>query len=143
LTENHVDENVNVVPASPQQRRVLNVVDNNLTRDEYENTNNNNNKDIESPPIIHQARSTISSSIGPATSTPSPSTARHYKPVSLTSTQTYFKTIQEQPGSSPILQVRSVIHKDDEYEREETLAILPRPRVSSIKQSEKKETIAT
>ncbi|UJR23659.1 hypothetical protein I4U23_026643 [Adineta vaga] len=142
-TENNTNENINVIPASPQQRRVLNVVDDNLNRIEYENSNNNNNKDIDSSPIIDQARTSISSSIGPATSTPSPSTSRHYKPVSLTSTQTYFKTIQQQPGSSPILQVRSVKQKDDEYEKEESLAVISRPRTSSMRHGEKKDTIAT
>ncbi len=109
-----------------------------------ENSNDNNNH-IQTSPIIDEIRTNISSSTGPVISTPSPLSTRHYKPVSLTSTKTYFKTIQ-QNNSSPILQVKTIIHNndnDDDDEDHESLTILTRPRTSSIKHGEKKDMIAT
>ena len=145
--ENNTHENIHITPASPQQRPILNVVDENSSRIEYQNSNNNNNnKDISSSSSIDEARTNISSSNGPATSTSSPSSPRHYKPVSLTSTQTYFKTIQRQlpqHGSSPILQLRTIIHNDDDYDDKESVTISTRPRTSSMKNGERKDMIAT
>ncbi|CAF3636845.1 unnamed protein product [Adineta steineri] len=148
LAENDIDANIKIIPASPQQRPILNVVDENTSRYDYQNfnSNNSNNKDIELSPVIDEARTHISSSIGPAISTPSPSSPRHYKPVSLTSTRTYFKTVhqQQQHGSSPTLQITTMAHNnDDVFEDKESLTVLPRPRTSSMRHGEKKEAIAT
>jgi hypothetical protein len=93
----------------------------------------------QSSPTIDTPRTNISSSIGPAASTPSPSSTRHYKPVSLTSTQTYFQNIQ-QHGTSPILQAKKIPNQN---ENKETITILTRPGTSAIKHGEKKDTIAT
>lgn len=137
------NENRNTAPTLSQQRPILNVVDRNSSQNEYLNLNNNNNEDIpSSPPFIDQARTSISSSIGPVASTPS--SPRHYKPVLLASTQTYFKTIQ-QYGSSPVLQVKTVIHNDDDEHKEKELLVIPpsRPRTSSMKQGERRDVIAT
>jgi hypothetical protein len=81
-----------------------------------------------SSPIIDEVRTNISSSIGPVISTPSP---KFQKPVSLTSTKTYF-----QHNSSPILPVKTTVHHDDQSTGN-------RPRASSIKHGDRKETIAT
>lgn len=144
FVENNTDKNVNIMPASSpppsqqQQRSILNVVDENSSKNEYQNRNKS--RDVSSSPSIDEARTNISSSIGPATSTPSPSSPRHYKPVSLTSTQTYFKNIQEH-GTSPILQVKRLTH--EEYKDKESITILTRPRTTSMKHGEKKDIIAT
>ncbi len=98
--------------------------------------NSNEIKPLPPSPIIDEARTNISSSIGPVISTPSP---RFQKPVSLTSTKAYFHTIQ-QHGSSPILQLKTIVHNDDDEVKE---SIPNRPRTSSIKHGEKKDTIAT
>jgi hypothetical protein len=129
------ENNINVIPATPpptQQRPIFNVVD----------ENSNDHKHIPSSPIIDEARTNISSSIGPAASTPSPSSSRNYKPASLTSTTVYFKTIQQQ-NSSPILQAKTIVHNDDEDKDNESITIVTRPRTSSIKHGEKKDIIAT
>ena len=68
-----------------------------------------------------------------------PST-RHYKPVSLTSTQTYFQNIQ-QTGSSPVLQAKTIKHPNNE--NNETITILARPGTSTMKHGEKRNMIAT
>jgi hypothetical protein len=84
--------------------------------------------------MINDRKTNISSSIGPAASSPS---LRHYKPMSLASTQTYFKTIQQQQrSSSPNIQnVQTIIQHDND---------LPQPRTSSMKQhGEKKDIIAS
>ncbi|CAF0934240.1 unnamed protein product [Rotaria sordida] len=83
----------------------------------------------------------ISSSIGLAASSSSPSSIRHYKPLSLTSTQTYFKTIQQQQQqqrvSSPNIQnVQTIIHDNID-----NASI--RPRTSSMRHGEKKDVVAT
>jgi len=129
------ENNINIIPASPslqqqQQRSLLNIVDENST----------DNQRIQSSPIIDEARSNISSSIGPVASTPSPTSIR--KPVSLTSTKAYFTNIQ-QYSSSPILQVKTIIHNDDEYEDKESIKISTRPRTSSLKHGDKRDMIAT
>ncbi|CAF1542864.1 unnamed protein product, partial [Adineta steineri] len=48
LAENDIDANIKIIPASPQQRPILNVVDENTSRYDYQNfnSNNSNNKDI-------------------------------------------------------------------------------------------------
>jgi hypothetical protein len=97
--------------------------------------NSNEIKPIASSPTIDEPRSNISSSIGPIISTPSP---RSQKPVSLTSTKTYFEAIQ-QHDSSPVLQVKTATHNADERKKSNT----NRPRASSFKHGEKKETIGT
>jgi len=87
--------------------------------------------------MINDRKTNISSSIGPAASSPSPSSLRHYKPMSLASTQTYFKTIQQQQqhSSSPNIQnVQTIIQHDND---------LPKPRTSSMKHGEKKDIIAS
>lgn len=127
------ENDINIIPPSPspsQQRST------HLLVDENSNNNNNHNKSLQSPPIIDEARSNISSSIGPATSTPSPTSTRHYKPVSLTSTKTYFKTLQEN-SSSPILQAKRIVHHH--HEDDDSLTILTPPRISG----EKRDIIAT
>ena len=53
----------------------------------------NGNGTPSSSPLMDEVRTNISSSIGPAASTPS---TRHSKPVSLTSTDTFFKNFQPQ-----------------------------------------------
>jgi hypothetical protein len=117
------ESDTSLTSSSTQQRIILNEVDENSI----------------TTPLIDEARTNISSSIGPATaSTPSPSSAHHSKPTSLTSSQTYLKTIQ-QPNSSPILQAKTIIHDNDN----ESTTILTRSRTSSMKHGEKKDIIAT
>ena len=88
-------------------------------------------------PMFEETKTNISSSIGPAVSTPSPSSSRHYQPMSLTSTQTYFNTLQQpKRTSSPnIQQVQTIIHNDDDDD-----VVVARPRTSSMKRGDKKET---
>ena len=95
--------------------------------------------DSTTTPIFDETKSNISSSIGPAVSSPSPSSARHYKPISLSSTQIYFNQIQQrQRSSSPNIQnVQTVIHQNDEDDE------VVRPRTSSIKHGTKRETVAS
>ncbi len=140
LVENNTNENVNIIPASPpqqQQRPIRNIVDENSPKIEYHN--HNKSRDIQSSPLIDEARTNISSSVGPAASTPSPSSTRHYKPVSLKSTQTYFESIQ-QHDTSPMLQVKTIKHKDED---KESITVLTRPRTSSVRHGEKRDTITT
>jgi len=70
------------------------------------------------------------------TSSPSPTSRRQYRPLSLTSTQTYFKTLQQQPrASSPNSQhVQTVLHYESDT---------PMSRTSSMKRGERRETVAT
>ncbi|CAF2584367.1 unnamed protein product [Rotaria sp. Silwood2] len=140
LNETSIDDNIDITPSSQPQPPKLNVADENFLTVEYKSFNEYD--DGQSSPIIDEARSNISSSIGPATSTPSPSSTRHYKPVSLTSTQTYFKNIQ-QNGSSPILQLKTMKHNDDTYEDKESTTVLASSHSSSIKHGRKKDVITT
>ena len=98
--------------------------------------NSNEIKPISSSPTIDEPRSNISSSIGPIISTPSP---RFQKPVSLTSTKTYFDPIQQQ-DSPPILQVKTPEHNGDQRKESSSSH---RPRASSLRHGDKKETIGT
>jgi hypothetical protein len=130
-------------PANHRHKSILDVLDENSPTTEFirltsstntslsieqqnETKKSDNNEDVK--------KTNISSSIGPATSSQSPSSAHHYKPMSLASTQTYFKTIQQQQrSSSPNIQnVQTIILNDND---------LPRPRTSSLKHGEKKDTI--
>ncbi len=140
LSENNTNENVNIIstsPSPPQQRPIRDIVDENSPKIDYHN--HNKSRDIQSSPLIDEARTNISSSIGPAASTPSPSSPRHYKPGSLKSTQTYFESIQ-QHDTSPMLQVKTIKHKDED---KESITILTRSRASSVRHGEKRDTIAT
>lgn len=138
LQESHTDENINLMSTFSQQQNVNNLTDENSSILEYKNVNNGD--EFDSPPIIDEARSNISSSIGPAISTPSPSSRRNYKPVSLTSTQTYFKNIQDPRSSSPVLQLRAMRFNDDKYDDSEPVTV---QNLSSTKHGVKKDTIAT
>lgn len=95
------------------------------------------NQDVTSP-LITEMKTYISSSIGLAGSSTSPSSMRHYRPLSLASTQTYFKTIQQQPRvSSPNMQhVRTILHHDMNDDSAEQ-------HTSSIRHGEKKEIMTT
>ncbi|CAF3427367.1 unnamed protein product [Rotaria sp. Silwood1] len=136
---------MNITPSSPSQQPKHNMVDENSLIPEYKNYYDNDNN--QSSPIIDEARSNISSSIGPATSTPSPSSTRHYKPVSLTSTQTYFKNVQQQQqqqsGSSPILQLKAMKHDNDGHKDKESISVLTSSHSSSMKHGGKKDVITT
>jgi hypothetical protein len=84
---------------------------------------------------IAGSKTSIASSIGAAPSSPSSTCSRQYKPLSLTSTKTYFNTIQQQRASSPNSQrVQTILHDDCD---------LPLSRASSMKHGDRKETIAT
>ncbi|CAF2221465.1 unnamed protein product [Rotaria magnacalcarata] len=142
LTETSTDENTNIIPVSPQQQSITSLANQNLSTFNYNHVNHAD--DFESSLMLDEARSNISSSIGPAISTPSPSSTRHYKPVSLTSTQTYFKTLQQQRGSSPILQLRTMKFDDDGGDDDnEPVTITTVPHSSSMKHGGKKDIIAT
>ncbi len=139
-------------PTSHKQKSILDVLDENSPTTEFiRSTSTNTSVSIEQKnerkssvdnedvtiSMINDRKTNISSSIGPAASSPSPSSLRHYKPMSLASTQTYFKTIQQQQrSSSPNIQnVQTIIQHDDD---------LPQPRTSSMKQhGEKKDIIAS
>ncbi|CAF3642548.1 unnamed protein product [Rotaria sordida] len=140
LSETNINENINIIPATPPPRSELNMVDENSLTVEYK-TFHDHYDDDQSSPIIDEARSNISSSIGPATSTPSPSSTRFYKPVSLTSTQTYFNNIQQQQpsDSSPTLQLKTKKHNDDT----EPTTMSTLPYSSNIKHREKKDATTT
>jgi hypothetical protein len=88
-----------------------------------------------------EIKSNISSSIGPATSGVSPSSTRHFKPLSLTSTQAYFKTIQRQErSSSPNIQhVQTIIHDDDKNDDDDE----HQKRTSSMKHGGERKEIIT
>jgi hypothetical protein len=132
-------------PTAHHNKSIIDVLDENSPTTEYIrsssthtsiSTEQQNEKMISGDNQDVSPTTNISSSIGPATSTPSPSSARHYKPISLSSTQSYFKTIQQQRASSPNIQhVQTIIHDDDDD--------LPRPRTSSLRHGEKKDTVAT
>ncbi|CAF3391144.1 unnamed protein product [Rotaria sp. Silwood1] len=145
LNETNIDDNMNITPSSPSRQPKHNMVDENSLIPEYKNYYDNDNN--QSSPIIDEARSNISSSIGPATSTPSPSSTRHYKPVSLTSTQTYFKNVQQQQqqqsGSSPILQLKAMKHDNDGHKDKESISVLTSSHSSSMKHGGKKDVITT
>ncbi|CAF0744229.1 unnamed protein product [Rotaria sordida] len=140
LSETNINENINIIPATPPPLSELNMVDENSLTVEYK-TFHDHYDDDQSSPIIDEARSNISSSIGPATSTPSPSSTRFYKPVSLTSTQTYFNNIQQQQpsDSSPTLQLKTKKHNDDT----EPITMSTLPYSSNIKHREKKDATTT
>jgi len=133
-------------PTSQRHKSILDILDENSpTTDFIRSTSTNTSLSIEhqtedvTSSMLDDSKTNISSSIGPATSSVSPSITRHYKPKSLSSTETYFKSIQQQQhASSPNIQnVQTIIHNDDDED-------LPRPRTSSMKHAgEKKETIAT
>lgn len=94
------------------------------------------NSNISISPSIDQARSNISSSIGPIISTPS-SSPRLRKPVSLESPRHHFKDIQQQ-GKSPQLQTRKV-----HDENQDTITVLSVPRKPTIRQVEQKDVFVT
>ena len=137
-------------PTSHRHRSILDVLDENSPTTEFirsaSNTISLSGEQLNASPISHEksdgsistlpeTRSNIASSIGPATSSPSPTSTRQYRPLSLTSTQAYFKTIQQPRASSPNSQhVQTIIHPD---------ADLPLSRTSSMKHGEKRETVAT
>ncbi|CAF4173443.1 unnamed protein product [Rotaria socialis] len=142
LTETSTDENTNIIPVSPQQQSITSLANQNLSIFDYNHVNHAD--DFESSLMIDEARSNISSSIGPAISTPSPSSARHYTPVSLTSTQTYFKTLQQQRGSSPILQLQPMKFDDNGGDGDnEPVTVTTVPHSSSMKHGGKKDRLAT
>ncbi|CAF4557801.1 unnamed protein product [Rotaria sp. Silwood1] len=142
-----------IPPTIHQNKSIFDIIDENSPTKEYlrsnsrktsssseqqnEKTSLDDNQDVTSP-LINEIKTNISSSIGLAASSPSPSSIRHYKPMSLTSTQTYFKTIQQQQRvSSPNIQnVQTIIHNEINNDS-------IRPRTSSMKHGEKKEVIAT
>ncbi|CAF1121040.1 unnamed protein product [Adineta steineri] len=133
-------------PTSHRHKSILDVLDENSPTTEFIRSTSTNasmctdheNEEMNSL-LSDTTKTNISSSIGPATSSPSPSSARHYKPKSLTSTQTYFNTIQQQQrASSPNMQqVQTIIHNynsdDDSIQS----------RTSSMRHGEKKETFTT
>jgi hypothetical protein len=88
-------------PTIHQNKSILDVLDENSPTTEFiRSTSTNTSFSIEQPNETktsddnHEAaKCNISSSIGPATSSPSPSSARNYKPLSLTSTQTYLRQV--------------------------------------------------
>jgi hypothetical protein len=133
-------------PNSHRHKSILDVLDENSpTTDFIRSTSTNTSLSIEhqtedvTSSMLDDSKTNISSSIGPATSSVSPSTIRHYKPKSLSSTETYFKSIQQHASSPNIQNVQTIIHNDDDDDDD-----LPRPRTSSMKHGgEKKETIAT
>jgi len=101
-----------------------------LTTEQQNEIKTFDDNDDVTTPMIDKTKINISS-----TSISSPSSSRHCKPMSLTSTQAYFKTIQKQQrSSSPNIQnVQTIVYSDD----------LPRPRTSSMKHGEKKDTLAS
>ncbi|CAF2893613.1 unnamed protein product [Rotaria sp. Silwood2] len=142
-----------IPPTSHQNKSIFDILDENTPTTEYlhstsrktsssseqqnEKKSLDDNQDVTSP-MISERKTNISSSIGLAASSPSPSSIRHYKPMSLTSTQTYFKTIQQQQRvSSPNIQnVQTIIHDDI---NDDSI----RPRTSSMRHGERKDIIAT
>ena len=143
LNETHINENRNVVPQSRQQRFIFNAGDENSSAAEHKNPDEN--KKFQSSSIINEARSNMSSSIGPASSTPSPSSTRHHRSISLTSTQTYFKNIQQkqQPDSSPISQVKRTEQNDDKDGNKQSMKTSIIQHSSNVKHGGKKDTFAT
>ena len=138
-------------PTSHQHKSILDVLDENSPTTEFirassmtPSLSNEGKTSIDSgtPPAFDENKSNISSSIGPAVSTPSPSSARHYKPISLSSTQTYFNQIQQrQRSSSPNIQnVQTILHQNEDNDDDNDVV---RPRTSSIKHGTKKETVAS
>ncbi|CAF3108297.1 unnamed protein product [Rotaria socialis] len=103
----------------------------------HERKASDDNQDVTTP-LIDEMKTYISSSIGLAGSSSSPSSTRHYKPMSLTSTQAYFKTIQQQQRvSSPNIQnVQTMLHHVD---NDDSI----RPHTSSMRHGEKKDIITT
>lgn len=137
-------------PTSQQYKSILDVLDENsptiefirststntsLSTEQQNETKPFDDNDDVTTPMIGETQTNISSSIGTAMSSTSPSSTRHYKPMSLTSTQTYFKAIQQQRSSSPNIQNVQTIVLDDN--------VLPRSRTSSMKHGGKKETITS
>jgi len=137
-------------PTSHKDKSILDVLDENSPTTEFirstsintslsieeknERKSSIDNEDVTTL-MINERKTNISSSIGPATSNSSPSSLRHYKPMSLASTQTYFKTIQQRSSSPNMQNVQTIIHDDDDD--------LPMPRTSSMKHGEKKDIIAS
>ena len=73
--------------------------------------------------------------IGSASLSPSPTSRREYKPISLASTQAYFETLQRQRASSPnSQQVQTILHHDPN---------MPLLRTSSMKHGDKTNVLAT
>jgi len=97
------------------------------------------NSNISISPSIDQARTNISSSIGPIISTPSPSgSPRVRKPTSsLESPKHYFQDIQKQ-NKSPQIQTRRV-HEDNQ----ESITIVSVPRKPTIRQIDQKDLFVT
>ncbi|CAF1049157.1 unnamed protein product [Adineta ricciae] len=129
-------------PTSHRHKSILDVLDENSPTTDFIRSNSNNASisgeqqnadDINS--MNDSRKSNISSSIGPATSSASPSSPRHYKPKSLTSTQTYFSTIQQRASSPNMQHVRTIVHQSE--------TDLPQSRTSSMKHSDKKEMFTT
>lgn len=131
-------------PTSHRHKSILDVLDENSPSTDFIRSSSNNTSisadqqnadDLNS--MNDSRKSNISSSIGPATSSTSPSSPRHYKPKSLTSTQTYFSTIQQQQrASSPNMQhVQTIVHQGETDS--------PQSRTSSMKHSDKKEMFTT
>ena len=137
-------------PTTHRHRSILDVLDENSPTTEFIRSSSNNaslsgeqqneisvspEKSDASIDTLPESRSNIASSIGPATSSPSPTSTRQYRPLSLTSTQTYFKTLQQPRASSPNSQhVQTIVHPDPD---------LPLSRASSMKHGERKESAAT
>ena len=140
-------------PASYLHKSILDVLDENSPTTDFirsssvtPSLSNERKTSIDSgtAPAFDENKSNISSSIGPAVSSPSPSSARHYKPISLSSTQTYFNQIQQrQRSSSPNIQnVQTILHRNDDNDDDDDDHVV-RPRTSSMKHGTKKETIAS
>lgn len=142
-----------VPPMSQLHKSILDVLDENSPTTEFIRSASNMTSlsteqqnerkpsiDGATTPVFDETKSNISSSIGPAVSSPSPSSARHYKPISLSSTQIYFNQIQQrQRSSSPNIQnVQTVIYQNDDDDDD-----VVRPRTSSIKHGPRKETVAS
>ena len=143
-------------PTRHRQRSILDVLDENsptteLLRSTHSRTSSIPNEETNES-LLTEDTSDVSSTITDrnerpnniilsmgstvAASSPSPTSRRQYRPLSLTSTQTYFKTIQQQQrASSPNSQhVQTVLH----YESDTPLS-----RTSSLKHGERRETVAT
>lgn len=95
-----------------------------------------NNLKLDQLSDIPESKMSIESSRNRAISaSPSPTSRREYKPVSLTSTQTYFQTLQQQRASSPnVHHVQTILQYDNNS---------PLSRGSSLKQKDRSNILTT
>ena len=135
-------------PTSHRHRSILDVLDENtptseLLRSTSTRTSSITGQPDDTGPVSERPQvelgvdtpTNIASSIGPASSSSSPTSTRQFKPLSLTSTQAYFKTIQLQRASSPNSQnVQTIVYPE---------AGLSRSHSSSMKHGDRKDTLAT